>query len=62
MVSENDERRRRMFSGILGIGGLIGGIITVIVGIILLVWPRFIAAIIGIYLILLGIVAVLSSV
>jgi len=50
-----------MFGGILGVGGLIGGIITVIVGIILLVWPRFIAAIIGIYLILVGIVAVVAS-
>ncbi len=50
-----------MFGGILGVGGLVGGIITVIVGIILLAWPRFIAAIIGIYLILVGIVAVLSS-
>ena len=49
-----------MFSGILRAGGLIGGIITVIVGIMLMVWPRFIAAIIGIYLILVGIVAVVA--
>ncbi len=42
-------------------GGLVGGIITVVVGILLLVWPRFVAAIIGIYLIIIGIIAVLSS-
>ena len=48
-------------SGILGVGGLIGGIITLVVGIIILVWPRFIAYVIGIWLIIVGIVAIASS-
>ncbi|MBE0480032.1 MAG: DUF3096 domain-containing protein [Dehalococcoidia bacterium] len=50
-----------MFGNISAVGGLIGGIITIIVGIILLVWPRFIAAIIGIWLIIVGIIAILGS-
>lgn len=49
-------------SGILGVGGLIGGIITLIVGIIILVWPRFIAYVIGIWLIIVGIIAIANSV
>lgn len=48
--------------GILGVGGLIGGIITLIIGIIILVWPRFIAYVIGIWLIIVGIIAIANSV
>lgn len=49
-----------MFGGTLHLGGLLGGIITIITGVLLLVWPRFIAAIIGIYLIIVGIIAIAS--
>jgi hypothetical protein len=42
-------------------GGLIGGIITILVGIIVIIWPRIIAYIIGIYLIVIGIIAIISS-
>jgi uncharacterized membrane protein HdeD (DUF308 family) len=48
-------------SGILGIGGLIGGIITLAVGIIILVWPRIIAYVIGIWLIIVGIIAIVNA-
>ena len=48
-------------SGILGIGGLIGGIITLAVGIIILVWPRIIAYVIGIWLIIVGIIAIIGA-
>ena len=47
---------------LIGIGGIIGGLITVAAGIIIIIWPRIIAYIIGIYLIIVGIVALLSSV
>jgi len=50
-----------MPDGFLGIGGLIGGIITLILGIIILVWPRLVTTIIGIWLIIVGIVAIVSS-
>ena len=49
-------------TGILGIGGLIGGIITLLVGIIILVWPRIIAYVIGIWLVIVGIIAIINSV
>jgi hypothetical protein len=42
-------------------GGLIGGIISVIAGIIVIIWPRIIAYIIGIYLIIIGAIAIISS-
>ena len=45
----------------LGLGGLIGGIITIIIGIIILVWPRIIAYVIGIWLVIVGIIAIIAS-
>jgi uncharacterized membrane protein HdeD (DUF308 family) len=48
-------------SGILGIGGLIGGIITLALGIVILVWPRIIAYVIGIWLIIVGIIAIVNA-
>jgi len=35
-----------MLGGFLGVGGLIGGIVTLILGVIILVWPRFVTTII----------------
>ena len=49
-----------MLGGFLQLGGLIAGIITIAAGVLILVWPRIIAYIIGIYLIIVGLVAVLS--
>ena len=47
--------------GILGVGGLVGGIITLILGIIILAWPRIIAYVIGIWLIIVGILAIVAA-
>ncbi len=47
--------------GFLNVSGLIGGIITLIVGIVILVWPRIIAYVIGIWLIIVGIIAIVNS-
>ena len=46
--------------GLLPFGGLITAIITIVAGIIVLVWPRIIAYIIGIYLIIFGVLAVIA--
>lgn len=46
----------------LAIGGLIAGIISIIVGIIIIVWPRIIAYIIGAYLVIVGIIAIIAAV
>jgi hypothetical protein len=48
-------------TGLLGISGLIGGIITLAVGIVILVWPRIIAYVIGIWLIIVGIIAIIRA-
>lgn len=50
-----------MFGSMLGVGSLIGGIITLILGIVILVWPRLISTIIGIWLIIVGIIAIIGS-
>lgn len=47
--------------GLLPFGGLIAGIITVVAGVIVLIWPRVIAYIIGIYLIIIGALAVIAA-
>ncbi len=49
-----------MIGGLFPIGGLIAGIITIAAGIIILVWPRIIAYIIGIYLIIVGLITVIA--
>ncbi len=46
----------------IGAPGIIGGIITLAVGIIILVWPRIIAYVIGIWLIVVGILAVINAI
>jgi uncharacterized membrane protein HdeD (DUF308 family) len=46
----------------IGVAGLIGGTLAIIAGIKVIVWPRIIAYIIGIYLIIIGILAVISAV
>ncbi len=49
-----------MIGGLLPIGGLIAGVITIAAGIIILVWPRIIAYIIGIYLIIVGLITIIA--
>ncbi len=46
----------------LGVGGLIAGIITIIVGIIIIAWPRIIAYVIGIWLIIVGVIAIINAI
>jgi len=43
------------------VGGLVGGIISVVVGIIIIIWPRFLAWIIGLYLVVIGGIAIWNS-
>jgi len=49
-----------MLSGFLATGGLVVGIISIVVGILIVVWPRIIAYAVGIYLVIIGVVAVLA--
>jgi uncharacterized membrane protein HdeD (DUF308 family) len=42
-------------------GALVAGIISIIVGIIIIIWPRIIAYLIGLYLIVIGILWVISA-
>jgi len=43
------------------ISGLVAGIISIVVGIVVIVWPRIIAYIIGGYLVIVGIIAVVAA-
>ena len=58
--TSRQERGEHMIASLFPVGGLIAGIITIVAGIIILVWPRVIAYIIGIYLIVIGLVAVIA--
>ena len=43
------------------VSGLVAGIIAILSGIIIIVWPRVIAYIIGIWLLIVGILAVINA-
>jgi uncharacterized membrane protein HdeD (DUF308 family) len=43
------------------VGGIVGGIISIVVGLVVIVWPRIIAYIIGIWLIIVGIIALIAA-
>ena len=43
------------------IGGLLGGIISIVFGIVVIVWPRILAYAIGLWLILVGVIAVVAA-
>lgn len=45
----------------IAISGLIVGILAILAGVIVIIWPRIIAYIIGIYLIVAGILAVIAA-
>jgi hypothetical protein len=49
-----------MASALFTIGGLVAGILSIITGVIILVWPRVLAYIIGTYLIIVGLFAVVA--
>jgi uncharacterized membrane protein HdeD (DUF308 family) len=47
-----------LFSG----GGLIAGLITLAAGIVILIWPKILPYILGIYLIIIGVAYVVAAV
>ncbi len=49
-----------MIGDLFPIGGLIAGIVAIAAGIIVLVWPRIITYILGIYLIIVGLITVIA--
>ena len=45
----------------LAVGGIIGGIISILVGIVIIVWPKIIAYVIGAWMIIIGVLAILYA-
>jgi len=45
----------------LSVSGLIGGILAILAGIVVMIWPRILAYIIGIYLIIVGVLAIIAA-
>ena len=43
------------------VGGIVGGIISIVVGLVIIVWHRLIAYIIGGWLIIVGIIALIAA-
>lgn len=41
--------------------GLLAGIISIVAGVVVVVWPRIIAYIIGAYLIIVGVIAIVAA-
>lgn len=46
----------------IAVSGLIAGILAVLVGVIIIIWPRVVAYIIGAYMIVVGIIAIINAV
>ncbi len=51
-----------MFHDFLPVGGLITGLITIAAGVVILIWPKILPYILGIYLIIIGIGAVIVAI
>jgi len=49
-----------IMGSLLSISGLVAGIISIVAGVVVLIWPKILAYIIGIYLIIIGAVAVIT--
>jgi hypothetical protein len=49
-----------IMGGLFSVGGLVAGIISIVAGVVVLIWPKILAYIIGIYLIIIGVVAVIT--
>ena len=54
------ERREQMTN--MEIGGLATGIISILVGIAVIAWPRILAYMVGIYLIVVGVIFIVAAV
>jgi len=44
------------------VNGLVPGILAIIAGIIIIIWPRIIAYIVGVYLVVIGIIAIINAI
>jgi|GEM_PF-1394499 len=49
-----------MIGNLFPVGGLIAGILAIVAGIVILVWPKIVPYIIGIYLIIAGVVSLIA--
>lgn len=54
------ERREQMTH--MEIGGLVTGVISILVGIAVIAWPRILAYMVGIYLIVVGVIFIVAAV
>jgi len=54
------KRRQEMIGNLFPVGGLIAGILAIVAGIVILVWPKIVPYIIGIYLIIAGVVSLIA--
>ena len=59
--NQKNEKGLAMICDLVSIGGLIAGLLSIIVGIIIIVWPRVITYVIGGYLIAVGVIAVIAA-
>jgi uncharacterized membrane protein HdeD (DUF308 family) len=54
-------KEQAMFGGFTSMSGLIAGILSIVVGLIIIIWPRVIAFVVGAYLVIVGILAVITA-
>jgi uncharacterized membrane protein HdeD (DUF308 family) len=54
-------KEQAVFEGFTSMSGLIAGILSIVVGLIIIIWPRVIAFVVGAYLVIVGILAVITA-
>jgi uncharacterized membrane protein HdeD (DUF308 family) len=59
-ISIKVKKGASIMDGLLSVSGLVAGIISIVAGVVVLIWPKVLAYIIGIYLIIIGAVAVIT--
>jgi hypothetical protein len=59
-ISIRVKEGENIMGSLLSISGLVAGILSIVAGVVVLIWPKILAYIIGIYLIIIGVVAVIT--
>ena len=49
-----------MFDGFVTTGGLIAGIIAIVFGVVVFVWPKALAYLVGVFFIIFGVITLIS--
>jgi len=59
--SNGTKNNKEVSMSLVEISGIVGGIISIVVGVLVIIWPRLLRYIVGIYLIIIGVIAIVNA-